>query len=664
MRLCLSKNLIVLFLFAFISLIFASEQSKFNGIEPNLKIEKQKRIWGIIVGISKYQNVSSLYNAHSDAISFYNYLLSPSNGKVDSNDIKLLLDLNATSYNIIRAFQFIKSKIKENDIVYFYFAGHGDVENITDSEMGYLICYSSPINIYASGGCLPIDYLQECLKSFANKKAKVIKIVDACRAGKLAGGKEGIKQTAIALQNEWEGITKILSCKPGEYSQEGLKWGGGAGVFTYYLIRGLKGYASKDINSKKISLLQLYNYLKENVSNDTDNKQNPKYSGDEDFVLSSIDKNVYLSMLDGKQLNDNSNLRGNIGFEPDISSIKDKYVKSQYYLFQHYIESNKLISYSDSENDSLNALYIFQSMKLNENAEPLIYVMKEALLAALQNKAQVISNNCLNNKWDFGDRIQVYKELETALNLIDSSYFFYKHIKANYLLWKGINKVILGGDTINIELMKECLSLESDNPLSYFLIAFVYSQMNQYELSLSNYDKALKLSPNWIMALNNKGGVLESLNKFEEAIIYYDKAIELDSNESGGYFSKGSALDGLSRYKEAIIYYDKALEINPNFSYAWKNKAKSYEKLGNLNNAKECIGEFFKCIEKEIELKPKDAELWYNAACNYSLMKNKMDMLVKLKRAIELDIKYREMAKKDNDFKEYLNDFDFQQLLR
>ncbi|MCX6152768.1 MAG: tetratricopeptide repeat protein [Candidatus Kapabacteria bacterium] len=684
-------SLILLFTFGSVELLKSNPD---NSSETDWK---EKNIWAIVVGISKYQNVHSLTYAHSDAISFYNYLLSPAGGRADTNRIKLLLDSNATSYNVIRAFQYVKANVKVNDLVYFYFAGHGDVENITDSELGYLICYSSPPNVYASGGSLPIDYLQECLRTFAKKKAKVIMIADACRAGKLAGGKEGLRQTALALQNEWEGITKILSCKPGENSQEGDKWGDGAGVFTYYLLRGLKGLAVKDLTNNKLTLLQLYNYLKDNVSRETGNRQNPKYSGDEDCVLSYIDKNAYQSLLAEKEEKDFTAVRGDVGFVPDISIIKDKFVKSQYYLFQYYLETNKLLNYNDKGKDSLNALYIYHTLKNNIYAEPIINTMKEALLAALQNKAQIVRNNCLNNNWDFSSRNIVYKDLEAALNLIDSNYFFYKHIKSSYLLWKSIKATIDGNRKECIGLMKECIALEPENPLSYFLIAWLYGTSKQLELAVINYDKAIKYSSNWIMPLNNKGFDLNELGKYEEAIKCFEKVIELDSNDLDPWTGIGNALEGLGKNEEAVEYYNRAIFLKPDFiqaidykvtvlnklgrtkeanecfekimtikpedTYSNIKKGKILGKIGRTKEANECFEEALKVFNKDIDVKPDNSSVWYDKSCIQSLMKNKKEMLISLKKAIELGTNWKEKAKTDDDFKDYWQDSDFKKLV-
>ena len=67
--------------------------------------------------------------------------------------------------------------------------------------------------------------------------------------------------------------------------------------------------------------------------------------------------------------------------------------------------------------------------------------------------------------------------------------------------------------------------------------------------------------------------------------------------------------------------------------------------------------------KKATELKPDFASAWYNMACVYSLQNKKKEALENLKRAIEFDPKYKEMAKKDKDFKNLWEDEDFKKLV-
>ncbi len=68
----------------------------------------------------------------------------------------------------------------------------------------------------------------------------------------------------------------ILSCKEREVSLEdsGLR----QGIFSHYLMKGLKGLADKNKN-KVVTVIELYDYIKNQVITYTSNIQNPILEG-------------------------------------------------------------------------------------------------------------------------------------------------------------------------------------------------------------------------------------------------------------------------------------------------------------------------------------------------------------------------------------------------
>ncbi|TAL69218.1 MAG: tetratricopeptide repeat protein [Bacteroidetes bacterium] len=580
------------------------------------------KIRGVVMGISKYMNVPSLQYADRDAMSFYQYLLSPAGGKADTNNIRLLLNEKATSYNFFEAMDNLLDAAKEGDVVYIYFAGHGDIEKKTERQNGFLIGYNAPPNCYAAGGSIGVRYLQDYVETLISKnKSKVILIIDACRSGKLAGGREGAEITALALKQEWKGVTKILSCQPGEHSLEGDNWGGGAGVFTYFMLKGLKGLADKD-NDNEVSLLELSHFLDENVPKETENKQLPEVVGDKRQDIAKVDKETYHALLNKPEgetkLPENIN---SAGFETDLSSINDVSILKAYERFKDYIKTENLIAYNDEEIKKETALSIYRSLEGNREANPIIISMKRELLSALQNKSQIIFNDWLNNIYNTDSiaLIKTQKEIKTAINIIDSSYYQYEQIRFKYLLWSSIIETDTSSERI---LLEECMRINPNDPIVNYDLGVLYSSQN-----------------------NN-----------EEAYYYYDKTTELSKNWSPAWHNKGIALISLKRYEEAIKCFDKVIEIRPEGYYGWYLK-------GNIYSLKKNYEESIQCYDKAIERYPKFVRAWYNKACAFSLLENKEEMLKSLKKSIELNSKNKQEAKKDNDFKEYWDDPDFKKLV-
>lgn len=250
--------------------------------------------WAIVVGISSYQNpVLSLQYADRDAKEFARFLQSNEGGNMPASHIQLLINENATYPAIYNALDSLLGVCRKDDIVYFYFSGHGDVENSTIYKLGFLLAYNTPRTNYINNAVRIED-----LNNFANTlsvktQAKVILITDACHSGKLAGSdfraNTLIGQQLRTVQNS---EIRITSCAPDQLSAEDAGWGGGRGAFSYYLLNGLQGYADKDLD-RIVTLQEIRQYLDSSLAADQllrqkAMKQTPVATGKDDFRLSVV----------------------------------------------------------------------------------------------------------------------------------------------------------------------------------------------------------------------------------------------------------------------------------------------------------------------------------------------------------------------------------------
>jgi protein O-mannosyl-transferase len=517
--------------------------------------EAKPRVLGVVMGISKYQNVPSLQYADRDAMSFYNFLLSTAGGKADTNNIRLLLNEKATSYNFFEAMDNLLDMAKENDVVYVYFAGHGDIEKKTERQNGFLIGYNAPPNCYAAGGCISVKFLQDYVETLVSKnKSKVVLIVDACRSGKLAGGTEGAEITALSLKAEWKGVVKILSCQPGEVSFEGEKWGDGSGVFTYFMLRGLKGMADEN-NDEKIEIRELSYYMDKNVPKETGNKQMPEIVGDKRFEIATVDKPTLMALTNRSEPEPLAITTTSSGFETNYSSIKDVSIIKDIEKFKHYINNNNLISYSDDETNKENAYSVFRSLESRRGVQTVLLPMKRELLAALQNKAQKSVNNWMNSIADTGNISGVYEELKTAYSLIDSTHPQYIDIKTLYMFWSG--RLLGRADSNRAKIMEEIIKFNPEFVFSYVDIGAINSSYNKdYFKAIKYFDKAIEINQDISEVWSYKGLAIADLGKYDEAIKCYDKVIELKPNDINAIFSKGNALLFSNKSTEAIKCYN------------------------------------------------------------------------------------------------------------
>lgn len=238
--------------------------------------------WAIIVGVSQYQNEQiNLKYAHRDADELYKLIQTPSGGGFAQEHIVKLTDAEATTAKITRALRSFLKKPARDDIVLIYFACHGSPDP-DRPDIVYLLTHDTdPLDI--SGTALPMREIDLCLKE--NLLAdRVILIADTCHSAAI-GGKIGRRSTVDnsaevnrylqELSGTRGGIALLTSAEASETSQEGEQWGGGHGVFTHYLLEGMRGAADREPKNGTVSVGELFDYVREQVQKATGNAQHP-----------------------------------------------------------------------------------------------------------------------------------------------------------------------------------------------------------------------------------------------------------------------------------------------------------------------------------------------------------------------------------------------------
>lgn len=260
-----------------------------------LNIQGQR--WAIVIGISDYRDsrIVPLRYASKDARSFYDWLVSSSGGKYPPANVRLIINEEATGQNIKDALFNWLGKALAEDLVTIYFAGHGSSQSPDQPNNLFLLPYDTQYDNVAASG-FPMWDIETAFKRFIKAK-KVVVIADACHSGgvgqsfdiaRRSNRSVEINPISASFQNLsqiGDGIAVISASDEKQYSQEGLTWGGGHGVFTYSLLKGLQGDADYNKDGR-VTLGELIPYLSEKVRRETKNAQCPTVAGKFDPALS------------------------------------------------------------------------------------------------------------------------------------------------------------------------------------------------------------------------------------------------------------------------------------------------------------------------------------------------------------------------------------------
>ena len=237
--------------------------------------------WAVIVGVSKYKHSAlDLKYADRDAEELYQLLLAPRGGHFQKEYICKLTNKDATKGNITRALRSFLKKPAKEDLVIIYFACHGSPDPDRPGNVYLLTHDSDPQDI--AGTALPMGDIDRALKDTLLSE-KVIILADTCHSAAIGGG---IRTRAVTestlLINRYlkeisqarQGTALLTSAEANEVSFEDKKWGGGHGVFTYYLLQGLRGEADSN-NNGFVAVGELFEYVRENVKKATNHRQHP-----------------------------------------------------------------------------------------------------------------------------------------------------------------------------------------------------------------------------------------------------------------------------------------------------------------------------------------------------------------------------------------------------
>lgn len=246
--------------------------------------DRERQRWAVVIGISDYADeaIPDLGYADDDAMAMYDFLTSEEAGLggVPEEHIKLLVNEQATARNIRSALLTFLRSSTDDDIILIYIAGHGmpDPQRLQDL---YLLAYDTELNDLAATG-VPMEMVNEAInKAYAYNK---VLITDACHsAGVGAGGTRAVNVNQINaaftdyINSSSGGFVAFTSSEGSQLSQEGEEYGGGHGVFTYYLLQGLQGDADED-GDHIVTLGEMMEYTRNRVRRETQNAQIPTIS--------------------------------------------------------------------------------------------------------------------------------------------------------------------------------------------------------------------------------------------------------------------------------------------------------------------------------------------------------------------------------------------------
>jgi serine/threonine protein kinase/Flp pilus assembly protein TadD len=257
-----------------------------------------------------------------------------------------------------------------------------------------------------------------------------------------------------------------------------------------------------------------------------------------------------------------------------------------------------------------------------------------------------------------------------------------------------------------LQLYEQAVALDPGFALAHAGIAYVCGLFYEWhdrddhgiQKGLAACERALALEPRLPDALTARARIFWAQKEYDEAVRYALQAIEYKPDCDGVYWVLGQAYFASDRLQEAAAMAAQAVEMNGDDYNVYIPFMLALERLGRPDEAAGMYQKIVIALEQQLEavpedvrarillavrhasagsqaeavrqleiavtLRPKDANILYNASCVYGLLQKKAEALDLLKKAKDVGFPSFDWAARDPDLKCLHDDTEFQQILQ
>ena len=244
---------------------------------PTASQSYERRKFAVIIGIDKYKNpnIENLNVAGVDAKSIYEIITDPKGGGFPVENVKLLLNDQATREGITKALgEWLPSQANPNDMVLIFYSGHGGIEpdptgEEPDGNSKYIIPYDAdPNNLFSTA--IQNSNLSSMLQRIGSNQ--MIFLIDCCYSGGTTTGQETIKSISYPyakvgtdVYDDFSGSGRVIisASLPDQVSYEIPTLN--HGIFTYSLLQGIYGKADFNEDGIVTLIAEIYPFISQEV---------------------------------------------------------------------------------------------------------------------------------------------------------------------------------------------------------------------------------------------------------------------------------------------------------------------------------------------------------------------------------------------------------------
>jgi tetratricopeptide (TPR) repeat protein len=499
--------------------------------------------YALVVGISKYKNLdaaSQLHYPERDAESIYTILISPEGGNFHAENVHKLIGADATLENLRYQLEtWLPSVAKPDDRVLIYFAGHGFIYK----GAGYLAPYGFEIAHPDTTG-YSMDTLGKVIGSRISAKWKVL-LTDSCHSGAITPETtpEQVNQKLLTLNTS---IFSLTASRDRERSYESPDWGGGHGIFTYYVVKGLEGQADEN-GDGIVTADELADYVRVSV------REAVRSAGGEQNPTSdrgSFDSNMLLAY-------------NPTGVKPGAAPAP----KSGTLIF----ETNQ---------DQVELFVDNNSAGILKKGEPF-------RLPGLTPGTHTVKGVKMGYEPDGPREEMVYPGQEVTVK-IKILILRHRSKAAEESFEKGLKAYSDGGQQ-NYQKAEQdfraALQTDADYSQASLYLARTMNALFEQDKAEAAYRRAIEIDPDYLEARSSFAGMLLDIGNVDEAVRQLNVVTQRDPNNAQALYLLAESYRMKEAYPESIKAARQAIQITPNNAEAHFWLAESLRMSGDYDGS-------------------------------------------------------------------------------
>jgi len=583
--------------------------------------------YALLLGVAKFKKPELNLNfANADATSMAELLQTPRGGSVPKENILLLTDEKATTSALRLGFtDFLQRRAGKNDTVIILIAGHGTVE-APGSKSAFIVTHDSdPQDLKSTA--LGVNELQDLFTAQLQKVARVVMFVDVCKAGAVAQMSTANMSSSMETLGSTPGkLFGFLASKPNQVSEESDKYGGGHGVFSYFLLKGLLG-AADDNSDGVVDAGELVAYVTAQVTKATGRKQSPREFGtyDAEMRLSDIKKPAEMKLTHFPMLWDaRSGQPMYLASAAEGPPPMPQQATETLERYRSAIASGQILP--DQPGNAFDLLRDFKNQLGTDPSGQYVTVENE-LRVALENKAQEVLLRYLTGDeipQTQGDFSMGARYMDAARTLNEGSRF----LEARQDFFRG--RALLFDKkpesyTNAANLLEQAVRIDPNTAYGFNALGIAYLEQAQFDKALPAFRDAAKRAQHWSYPLHNAALASVETGDYKSAIKYYQQAIKLTPQYSYLHYNLGLVYQRLNRNKDAENAYREAMKRA-------SNSAEPSNALGTLKAAQGKRAEAEQFYKDALAKNPKLYSARHNLALLLASDKNRQQEAIDLWR--------------------------------